>query len=505
MEHLEQRIPPRRQDRLGACIAFGAGAHELKRRTGAGCGGVGGRAFSQGHICQLMPSVGILGSIPDSVLVVHGPVGCGGTAHSSNAIVRQRRAASRITGGDLVWVSTQLSERDVVNGGETKLEAAIRLADERRRPEVIFVLGTCAPSIIGDDIDAVCERVRPLVAAIVVPVHCAGFKTQVMAQAQDSVYHALARHISWEPEPPEFGVVDPQVEQAKETIRRSRLVNLLNVFSLGADDEVELRRLLEAMGLVVNVYPLYARAEDLAFVTEAALTVSTCPAHDDYFCEFLSERFRIPYVLRHMPVGIANTGEWLTEIAARLGLEAEADRLIAQETAQLESALAPLRSKLKGKRVLISAGEVRTLATASLFAELGMEIVAVRPFHWDRFGDAPLDALLEGRDDVTVNVAPFQPIEAVGLIEKTGPDLYAGHSADTVWAAKSGVPVLPIWGGPNTYCGYRGVFDVARRVVRVLSNTSFNRTLARQVRQPYRAQWYEHDPMSLIVEGADTA
>jgi len=53
------------------------------------------------------------------------------------------------------WFSTNLSEMDVVNGGEEKLTAAILEAERRFRPHAIFIGNTCVPALIGDDIDNV--------------------------------------------------------------------------------------------------------------------------------------------------------------------------------------------------------------------------------------------------------------------------------------------------------------------------------------------------------------
>jgi nitrogenase molybdenum-iron protein alpha chain len=188
-------------------------------------------------------------------------------------------------------------------------------------------------------------------------------------------------------------------------------------------------------------------------------------------------------------------------VAASLGLEETAERVIASETEELSAALAPILPQLEGKTAMLSAGEIRTLATAALLQELGMDILAVRPYHYDEFGASDVEHLAKIDPEIRLNVATAQPFEAVNMINRAKPDLYIGHNSDNVWAAKCGVSILPIYGTNSIYSGYAGVFDIARRIRRHLANTSFNDKLSKNVRQPYRESWYKEDPFKYIKEG----
>jgi nitrogenase molybdenum-iron protein alpha chain len=50
--------------------------------------------------------------------------------------------------------------------------------------------------------------------------------------------------------------------------------------------------------------------------------------------------------------------------------------------------------------------------------------------------------------------------------------------------------------------GYAGVYEVARRLARVLKNTSYSKNLVKHSQLPYRKQWYEEDPFSYINQEA---
>jgi nitrogenase molybdenum-iron protein alpha chain len=504
LSYVDEKVAPKREERLGAVIDFGGCACDLKKKFNGGCLKNNDRGFCQGSICQLLPGTSILSSLPDSVVIVHGSLGCGGAGHSQNAGIRWRQTLDGGTNPKgALWLSTNLNERDVVSGGEGKLEQAILEADTRYRPASIIVISSCVPGIIGDDIDGVSTRMQPQVNAVILPVHCEGFKTKIMATAYDAIYHSISRNLLSRPRE-ETRIIEDELELLAEKIRRSKRVNLMNVSSMTPQDEKELVRLLNALGLEVRIYPVFTHPDDMIFATEAALSISTCPTHDDYFLKYLQEKFGVPYILKYMPIGIANTNEWLRSVAKFFGLELVAEKIIERETKELWEALKTIAVKLKGKKAMLSAGEVRTFATAGCLQELGLEITAVRPYHYDEFGAPELDKLIAIDPETQVNVGTVQPFESVNLIKRNRPDIYLGHNSDNVWAAKSGIPILPIYGGPNTYVGYTGVFDIARRINRILRNPSFNLNLQKNVRQPYFKDWYKEQPFKYITEGGET-
>ncbi|MDR1920224.1 MAG: nitrogenase component 1 [Candidatus Adiutrix sp.] len=441
------------------------------------------RGFTQGSICPLLPAMGMMCSLPETAVLMHGAVGCGSCAHGTNANVRSGHAARRGKAADALWLSTALNEVDVISGGEEKLAAAIREVDANYAPLVIFVVAGCLPAIIGDDIDGVADKVQPEVNAKILPVHCEGFKSKFMATAYDVVYHALGRNLL--PEPADIGP------------REAKTVNIMNVSSMGRVDELELERLVRELGLRANFFPVFARPESLRQAARAALSISTCPTHDDYFLTHLKEKYGVPYVIRHMPVGLANTSQWLQDLGAGFGLAGEAAKLAAAEEKELKAALEEFLPLFRGKRVFVSAGEYRSLATASLLRELGFEIVGIRSFHYDEFAEVELDKLRAG-GDFTWSVANVQPFEEANLLRRLKPDLFLGHWHGNNTAARLGIPTHVIYNTAYGYLGYRGVYDLARRLYRKLKNTAFTRRVGRFARLPYKESWYAAPPFSLI-------
>ena len=499
MDYISEKAPPVREERLRACNAYGGPCDNLVEKSKKGCLNGIKRKFSQTQGCQLNLSLAIINTIRDAVVIVHGPVGCGGGSLSQAGVNKGFKQLRDSGSRGLLWVNTNLGENEVINGGESNLREAILFAEKEFRPSAIVIVNSCVPAIIGDDVDSVVERTQQEITARIVPVHCEGFKTKIQASAYDAVYHGILRNLM-ENREQEVRSEEDELELIKEKYRASRTVNVLNVSSMSRIDEYELVRILKALDLNLNILPCYAHPNDFYKATQAALNVSICATHDDYFVEHLKEKYNIPFILRTIPIGVKYTNRWVMDIARFFGIEEEAQRFIDQEVKLLEEALEPYRAIFKGKKVLIGGGEIRVVANAELLTYLGLEVVGLRAYHYDQFGDEMLGEQ-EIVQQIPFNVATGQPFEQANLNANLKPDIYMGHVGTNVWAAKQGIPVLPLFQPSQLFLGYTGIFEVARRLARILRNPSFNRNLGENVKLPYFESWYEKDAFSYIDEG----
>ncbi|MDR2611867.1 MAG: nitrogenase component 1 [Deltaproteobacteria bacterium] len=498
MNHLDEKTPPVREIRLKAGIAHGGTARSAAEELGRGCLHLAARSFSQSSGCQFTLSLALLNTFLRAVVILHGPVGCGtcSIAHIGSMKSFKRLRAPGSEG--LVFINTNLSESDVIGGGERRLEEAVRFADAEFEPEIILVAIGCVPSLIGDDVDGVADRLRGEVRAKVVPIHCAGFKSKVMATAYDDVYHGVLTRIL-PPGPPPPG--DEEEERRREAVR-SRTVNILNVTSLSRADELELVRLVNALDLDARVVVCYAGERGIAESLASGLNVSICGTHDDYFLEHLLSVYGIPFLIDTMPIGPRNTARWLTGIAGFFGREEAAGRLIAEEGRALEEAVAPFRKGFAGKTAYVSGGELRVIVTAELLGYLGLGIAGIKSHHFDRFALPALEQL-DGAGEAPFHVATQQPFEHVNLARRLRPDVFVGHSGGNNLTAKLGIPVLPLFSNAYPYLAYAGAFDAARRLSRLLANGSFNRNLAAKRPLPFRESWYAKSPFHYIkADGA---
>lgn len=505
MDYIKEKAPPIREDRLAACQAFGGSCCDLSRKSKKGCLYASKRTFSQSQGCQLTLSLAILNTIRDSVIIVHSPIGCGASLVAQAGISKNYQRLRDAKAFGLRWINTNLDEADVVNGGEEKLRSAVLHADREFRPSAIIVMNSCVPALIGDDVDSIIEDLQKQVSAKIVPIHCEGFKTKIQATAYDAVYHGILRNLVGEEEEAETQLVADEFEALKEKYKISRTVNVLNVSSMSRIDEQELVRLLKALDLNVRILPCYAHPDDFADSYKAALNVSICATHDDYFVEHIKTKYGVPFILRTIPIGITNTNKWILDIAKFFGMEEKAQKLIDAEVNELEKVLAPYRQAVKGKTAFVAGGEIRILTTAELLHNLGFEILGMRGYHFDRYGEGLLDELLNEipeSEKAIINIGTGQPFEQANLLANLKPDVYVGHPGGNGWAAKQGIPVFPLFGQSYDYMGYLGVFEVARRITRVLRNASYSKNIAKHATLPYREEWYRQDPFVYIDESA---
>ncbi|MDR3154559.1 MAG: nitrogenase component 1 [Deltaproteobacteria bacterium] len=485
-----------REIRLKAGIAHGGTAASAAEEYRRGCLHLASRSFTQTSGCQFMLSLALLNTFLKAVIILHGPVGCGTCSIAHVGAMKTFKRLRSPGSEGLVFLNTNLSESDVIGGGEKKLKEAILFAEAEFKPELIMVAIGCVPSLIGDDVDSVADSLKGEIAAKVVPIHCAGFKTKVMATAYDDVYHGLLTRVL----PPAPGSPESGAEEARRKIARSRAVNIINVTSMSRADELELARLVSALDLDPKVVVCYAGAEGIADSLASGLNVSVCGTHDDWFLEHLQKIHGMPFILDTMPVGPRNTSRWLRKIAGFFGRESEAESLIASEEAALEEAVAPFREGFRGKKAFLAGGELRVIVTAELLRYLGLEIAGIKGHHFDRFALPALEQL-DGDGETAFLVATQQPFEHVNMAKRLRPDVFVGHSGGNNITAKLGIPLFPLFQPSMQYMGYAGAFDVARRLERSLANGSFNRNLAEKRPLPFRESWYAKSPFAYIKAG----
>jgi nitrogenase molybdenum-iron protein alpha chain len=505
MSYVKGREAPKREDRLNSGIAYGGTLSDFRCRLGcdgegSGCAfRDGSRTFSQGSLCLLLPALAIINSFGDNVTLMHAAVGCGSCLHSQNAGARSGNLQRNGIIKDSIWVSTALNEFDIINGGEEKLKSAIIEVDKTYYPKTITVVAGCVPGVNGDDIDGVIDLVKDQVAAKLIAVHCEGFKTRMWATAYDQIYHGLARTLFEDPllfNPKR--IIEDEAERFQFEKLKKDTVNLFNLSSIGKIDEDEMVRLLNSIGLNVNIFPVFQNPDKVYRLKYAAFSISACPTHDDYCLKFFKEAFGIPYSLAHMPIGIKSTGDWIRDAARLAGREDAAERFIKNEEGRLLESISKYREFFGGKRVFVSAGEFRALATARLLHELGFEIAAVRPYHHDELALAEYEELEKIAPDIPFNIANVQPYEEANLLKKLNPDLFLGHSHSNFTSVKLGIPTSPVFNSGYAFIGYRGVFELARRLYKQLSNTALSDNISKNIRLPYREEWYSKNPFAYI-------
>ena len=275
-------------------------SEDLRQKAQARCLKNAHRTFEQGIQCVQVNSMNALVSLQDTVMIIHSPLGCSGCA-AFGAIDRlnvYKHHRGRDDAPESHVISSALGEKEVILGGEKRLQETIEKAVARYNPKIVFILSSCAAAIIGDDIDAVAERMERKYRIIegrdilFAPVHCEGFKSRNHATGYDLALATLQNYVIREARPP----------------KQKGLINLFATHSLSWADQQEMKRMLKAIGLEANILPYNASYEDIMKIPAAEYNISVCQIFGDEYIKFLNEKYGIPYAVTNMPIGTRTAG-----------------------------------------------------------------------------------------------------------------------------------------------------------------------------------------------------
>ena len=215
-------------------------------------------------------------------------------------------------------LSTKLCEDEIVHGGEELLARTILEAKELEVP-ILFVLSSCGPEIVGDDIVTVCEDMRPQVDFEIVPIECAGFRGD-QNEGIDMALDAMLKRL---------------VVPAREKIPGSvcLIAPHANSNPTWAGDLAWVKGILSQIG--VRVLATLTHDTDLSeFQDVAAAEGCIVLSHDagQKAADYLAQEFGTEQLCKGMtlPVGFTNTRRWLTELGRRFRTQDMVGRLITE-------------------------------------------------------------------------------------------------------------------------------------------------------------------------------
>ncbi|MCP6762264.1 MAG: nitrogenase iron-molybdenum cofactor biosynthesis protein NifE [Fischerella sp. CENA71] len=412
----------------------------------------GGCAFD-GAMIALVP-------ITDAAHLVHGPIACAGNSWGSRG---------SLSSGPQLYkfgFTTDLSENDVIFGGEKKLYKAILDIHKRYNPEAVFVYSTCVTALIGEDMDAVCKAATNKIGIPVIPVNSPGFVGSKNLGNRIGG-EALLEYV--------VGTEEPEYTTPYD-------INLIGEYNI-AGEMWNVLPLFKKLGIrVLAKITGDARYKEVCSAHRAKLNVMICSKALINMGRKMEERYGIPYIEESF-YGVEDINRCLRNIAAKLGdpdLQARTEKLIAEETAALNVKLAPYRDRLKGKRVVLYTGGVKSWSIISAAKDLGMEVVATSTKKSTEEDKARIKQLL-GKDGITLEKG--NPQEILRVINETNAEMLIAGGRNQYTALKARIPFLDInQERHHAYAGYSGMVEMARELDEALYSPVWE-----QVRKP--APW----------------
>jgi nitrogenase molybdenum-iron protein beta chain len=300
----------------------------------------------------------VAAGIGDVGIVIHSPQGCAATvaaAFDAHEIDFTKRKVGR----------TRLFETDVVMGAAEKLAGLIKEVDGTFGTQVLFVIGTCAADIIGEDIEGLCRQLQPDVRARLIPVMAGGFR----GDSYDGIDLGLKTLL------PFIATDRPKTE---------RSVNLIapqaNLNPTWRADLEWVKTILQSFNIKVQtVLSQLASWEELEEAGRAAASILLSHDAGDSFGRKLQEIYGIPLILADipLPVGLKNTARWLRALGAYFDAEEQAEFLIGEGEAKVADTLRRralmIIPRYRNCRIAVSADATIGIGLARmLFEELEM-------------------------------------------------------------------------------------------------------------------------------------
>ncbi len=394
--------------------------------------------------------------IADVAHIVHGPIGCAGSSWDNRGARSSGAALYRI------GMTTDLSEQDVIMGrGEKRLFHAIKQAIDDYAPAAVFLYSTCVPALIGDDLDAVARDATERWGTPVVAVDCAGFYGTKNLGNRIAGEAMFSRVIGTR-EP------DPVPQAAQRPGIRVHDVNLIGEYNI-AGEFWHVAPLFDELGLrILGSLSGDARYREVQTMHRAEASMVVCAKALLNVARKLEEDYRVPYFEGSF-YGISDTSQAFRDFARLLGdadLVARTELMIAREETNIRNALAPWSERLKGRRVLLYTGGVKSWSVVSALQDLGMTVVATGT---NKSTEEDKQRIREIMGEDVRMITDGSPKGLLQAFKDYRADILIAGGRNLYTALKARIPFLDINQEREFgYAGYQGMLELVRQLALTL-------------------------------------
>ncbi len=358
---------------------------------------------------------------------------------------------------------TTFQARDLGKDTAALFQTAVRDAVERFAPQAVLVGASCTAELIQDDPAGLAAALRLPIP--VIALELPSYQRKEHWGAAETFYQLVRTMCSsaagspTAPSPAQAGAqsrddgidarspltIDttpgPRPAPGKEKGAKYPSANILGPTALGfrhRDDVVEISRLLETLGIGINVVaPLGATPADLARLPDADFNICLYPEIADTACRWLERSFGQKTV-RTIPIGHGATRDFIAEVAALAGV----DPACALDTSRLSWWSRSVDSTyLTGKRVFIFGDATHAVAAARVARdELGFEVVGLGCYNREFAREIRTAALLYGLEPLITD--DYLAVE--DAIARLQPELVLGTQMERHIAKRLRIPCAVI-------------------------------------------------------------
>ena len=404
----------------------------------------GGCAFDGAKIA-LQPII-------DVAHLVHGPIACEGNSWDNRHSLSSGPTLYR-TG-----FTTDINENDVIYGGEKRIFKACREIFEKYDPPAIFVYQTCVTAMIGDDIEAICKAASARFGKPVIPINVPGFVGQKNL-GNKLAGEALLDYV--------IGTMEPEFTTPYD-------INIIGEYNISGE-LWQVKPLLDHLGIrILSCIAGDARYHEIASSHRARASMMVCSRALINVARKMKERWGIPffegsfYGVSDMSDSLRNIARLLVEQGAPADLHARTEALIVREEQRAWERLEPYKPRLKGKRVLLITGGVKSWSVVAALQEVGLEIAGTSIKKSTR---EDKDRIKEIMGDEAHMIDEPAPRDMYKMLKEARADIMLSGGRSQIVALKAKMPWLDInQERVHAYAGYEGVVELVKEIDRALYN-----------------------------------
>ena len=374
------------------------------------------------------PHVGairVAASMRDVHLVLHAPQGDTYADLLFTMIEREGRRPP------VTWTTFQA--RDLGSSTAEMVIETLQGVCERYQPKVLLVAESCTGELLQDQPGALARGAG--LTAPVIPIEMAAYTRKENWGASETLYQLVRGLLGGKAR-------DAGQEDSASSANRRPSVNLIGPTKLGfrcRDDVTEVRRLLEQMGVLVNVIaPLGATPHDLLRIPDADANINLAPEVGDLTCDWLRRQFKQP-TIQTVPLGWGATRDFIAEVAQVLGLDIDPDSVGESRLPWYSRSVDS--TYLTGKRVFVFADGTHAIAAARMARdEMGFEVVGLGTYSRERARDVRALATEYGLEALITD--DYLAVERA--VTELQPELVLGTQMERHIAKRLGIPCAVI-------------------------------------------------------------
>ena len=431
--------------------------------------------------CVFCGSRVVLYPIADALHLVHGPVGCAAYTWDIRGSLSSGPELHRLS------FSTDLTEEEVIYGGEKKLYKALSELIAEYKPRAAFVYATCIIGLIGDDVQAVCTKVEKERHIPVIPVHSEGFRG-TKKDGYKAACEALFR----------------LTEKDNDTPVPGMSINILGDFNLAGETWI-IKEYYRRMGVDVTACMTGdGRVEEIGRSHRSALNVVQCSGSMTYLAKMMEDAYGIPFK-RVSYFGIEDTADALYNVARHFGDEQvlrRTEELVLREVKRIYPEIERYRTFLEGRRAAIYVGgSFKAFSLVKALRHLGIETAVVGSQTGNR---EDYEYLKEICDEGTVIVDDTNPLELSRFMMEKEVDLLIGGVKERPIAYKMGVAFCDHNHERKiALAGFEGMLNFCREVYSSIMSPvwQFSPARAQRLARAKGGHALDSEPLSRMMEG----